>query len=350
MEAGKKKMKVLYSPLEWGMGHASRSIWYIHRLVAEGHEVVLAADGGVRVLLRTVFPSLAMVRLPFCRIRYSRYVPAGWKIFISLPCLWRAVRREHRQVRKIVEGQGYDLIISDHRYGVWHPQIPSELVIHQLWFRLPRRLRFLETYLFRLHLRHLRHFDRIVVPDERTAPGYAGLLSHPPVMPEELRKRVEYRGIFSRFLIPAYRREVRVNRIYDVVVVLSGPEPQRSVLEQLLIRRLRKSDWQVLIVRGLPWKRQGATIGSNLRLVSHLPPDRFYTYLKKARYIITRAGYSSVMDLLALGRSALLIPTPGQTEQEYLAEHLSRRGMFVMIRQEEARSAMLEARMEEIKG
>ena len=113
---------------------------------------------------------------------------------------------------------------------------------------------------------------------------------------------------------------------------------------------MRRSDWQVLIIRGLPWKRQGATIGSNLRLVSHLPPDLFYTYLKKARYIITRAGYSSVMDLLALGRSALLIPTPGQTEQEYLAEHLSRRGMFVMIRQEEARSAMLEARMEEIKG
>ncbi len=264
------------------------------------------------------------------------------------------MRREHRQLLALTEGQGYDLIVSDHRYGVWHPQIRSELVIHQLWIRLPRRLRFLEPWLFRMHQKRLRPFDRIVVPDEAGESNYAGLLSHPPRMPEELKGKIIYRGIASRFLIAEYCREMPLNRIYDVVVVLSGPEPQRSLLEKLLIRRLRGRAWQVLMIRGLPWKRQGATVGGNIRLVSHLPPELFYTYLKKARYIISRAGYSSVMDLVALGRGALLIPTPGQTEQEYLAEHLSKQGLFEYMTQKEIKedggSEKLEGRLKRLKS
>jgi hypothetical protein len=251
--------------------------------------------------------------------------------------------------------QGYDLIISDHRYGVWHPQIRSELVIHQLWIRLPGYLRFLEPLLFRIHRKMLKPFDRIIVPDEAGEPNYAGLLSHPRHLPDGLRRKMEYRGIASRFLIAEYCREVPLNRIYDVVVVLSGPEPQRSVLERLLIRRLRGREWQVLVIRGLPWKKQGATVGGDIRLVSHLPPELFCAYLKKARYIIARAGYSSVMDLVALGRGAMLIPTPGQTEQEYLAEHLSEREGFVMMTQKEIREEgrKFEARcakVEKLKG
>ena len=326
-------MKVLYSPLDWGIGHASRSIWYIHRLRQQGLEVVLAADGGALALLRVTFPELAWVRLPFHRIRYARHLPAVWKIFFSLPSLLRAIRREHRRVLALTEGQGYDLIVSDHRYGVWHPQITSELVIHQLWFRLPRRLRFLEPRLFRLHLKKLLPFDRIIVPDEAGEPNYAGLLSHPPGMPEALGEKITYAGIFSRFLIPEYCREMPLNRIYDVVVILSGPEPQRSELEKILVRKLRRKEWQVLMVRGLPWKKQGATVGGNIRMVSHLPPDLFYNYLKKTRYIIARAGYSTIMDLTALQRRALLIPTPGQTEQEYLAEYLAGTGRFVTLSQ-----------------
>jgi len=355
MEKEGKKMKVLYSPLDWGIGHASRSIWYIHHLLEEGHEVVLAADGAALALLRTVFPALSFERLPFCRIRYSRFLPAVWKIFFSLPCLMRGVRREHRRLLMLTEGQGYDLIISDHRYGVWHPQIRSELVIHQLWSRLPGYLRFLEPLLFRIHRKMLKPFDRIIVPDEAGEPNYAGLLSHPRHLPDGLRRKMEYRGIASRFLIAEYCREVPLNRIYDVVVVLSGPEPQRSVLERLLIRRLRGREWQVLVIRGLPWKKQGATVGGDIRLVSHLPPELFCAYLKKARYIIARAGYSSVMDLVALGRGAMLIPTPGQTEQEYLAEHLSEREGFVMMTQKEIREEgrKFEARcakVEKLKG
>ena len=326
-------MKILYSPLDWGIGHASRSIWYIHRLRQEGHEVVVAAGGGALALLRATFPDLTFVRLPFCRIRYSRHLPAFWKIFFSWPCLLRAIRREHRQVLALTEGQGYDRIISDHRYGVWHPQIPSELVIHQLWFRLPRRLRFLEPALFRFHQKKLQPFDKIIVPDEAGEPNYAGLLSHPPHLPEALAKKISYAGIFSRFLIPEFCREMPLHRIYDVVVILSGPEPQRSVLEKILIRRLRGKEWQVLMIRGLPWKKQGATVGGNIRMVSHLPPELFCSYLKRARHIIARPGYSTVMDLVALDLGALLIPTPGQTEQEYLAEHLAKTGRFVTMTQ-----------------
>ena len=334
MEKGaESKKRVLYSPLDWGLGHASRSILYIHRLREEGYEVVVAADGGALALLQGTFPGLVFVRLPFPRIRYSRHLPAAWKIFFSLPVLLRALRREHRQVLALAEDQRFDLIVSDHRYGVWHPQIPSELVIHQLWFRLPRRLRFLEPWLFRLHQKKLSPFSRIIVPDEAGEPNYAGLLSHPPAMPEVLAGKITYAGIFSRFLLPEYCREMPLNRFYEVVVILSGPEPQRSELEKILVRKLRRKEWQVLMVRGLPWKKQGATVGGNIRMVSHLPPDLFYNYLKKARYIIARAGYSTIMDLTALQRRALLIPTPGQTEQEYLAEYLAGTVRFVTLSQ-----------------
>ncbi len=333
--SGRLVSRVLYAPLSWGLGHATRSIFFIRRLLEEGHEVVVAADGEAYVLLREAFPRVRMVRMPSCRIRYSRSLPAVWKILFSWPCLWRSAKREHRQVLTMVGEERFDRIISDHRYGVWHPDVRSELVIHQLWFRLPRGWRWLEPWLFRLHRRWLRPFDVLLVPDRREEPVLAGILSHPPQKYLRRLPPVEYVGVMSRFLLPEYRREAVPAVPYDVLVLLSGPEPQRTVLERLLVRRLRHGPEKVLVVRGLPGRRQGGSAGQHVRLVAHLPPPLFYTYLRTTPLIIARAGYTTIMDLVAVNRTALLIPTPGQTEQEYLAEHLEQQGMFLTLSQKQ---------------
>ena len=332
MPSGKKK-RILFSPLDWGIGHASRSIFLIRQLTEAGFEVLLAADGPSFPLLKSVFPDLDIIRLPFYRIRYSQHIPAVWKIFFSLPSILKAIRREHKSTIEIVKKYGIDVIVSDNRYGVYHKDVASIIVIHQLKIRLPSGISFLEPVLFRWHMKFLSKFDRIWVPDFAGLPYLAGALSHPSNVPQPIRNKVRYGGIISRFMVPEYSKVYPVRKIFDVVVVLSGPEPQRSVLEKILIRKLRKRSWKVLIIRGIPWKKQGGSVYGNIQLVSHLPPNLFYTYLKKATYIISRAGYTSIMDLAVLGRSALLIPTPGQTEQEYLADYLAAGNYFVIMPQ-----------------
>ncbi|MCD6201749.1 MAG: hypothetical protein J7K46_08075 [Bacteroidales bacterium] len=332
------KTRILFSPLDWGIGHASRSILLIKQLIQAGYEVIAATDGASYALLRSSFPTMKIIRLPFCRVRYSRHLPAIWKVFFSLPCILKSIRKEHNITAGIVEELGINLIVSDNRYGVYHPAVPSFLLIHQLQPRLPRQLSFLTSLFFRLYSKRLIKFNRIWVPDFADDPTLAGTLSHPSAtMPESLKGKILYTGVLSRFMDPEYRKEYPVRKIFTVVVVLSGPEPQRSILEKILVRKLRKKPWQVLFIRGIPWKKQAKTVYGNIQLVSHLPPNLFYTYLKKAEYIISRAGYSTVMDLAAIGKSALLIPTPGQTEQEYLADHLAAGHYFVSMSQNDIR-------------
>ncbi len=332
------KPRILVSPLDWGIGHASRSILLIKQLTQAGYEVIAATDGASYALLRSSFPAMKMIRLPFCRVRYSRHLPAIWKIFLSLPCILRSIREEHNKTAAIVEEFAIDLIVSDSRYGVYHPAVPSFLIIHQLQPRLPRRFSFLASFLFRFYHRRLLKFNRLWVPDFADDPTLAGSLSHPSAtMPGSLKEKILYTGVLSRFMDPEYNSAYPVRKIFTVVVVLSGPEPQRSILEKILVRKLRKKPWQVLFIRGIPWKKQSQTVHGNIQLVSHLPPNLFYTYLKKAEFIISRAGYSTIMDLAAIGKSALLIPTPGQTEQEYLADHLAAGNYFVSMSQNDIR-------------
>ena len=327
------KKRILFSPLDWGIGHASRSILLIRQLIEAGYEVIIAADGAAYALLRSVFPEIKIIRLSFCKIRYSRHIPAIWKIFFSLPCILKGIKKEHKKTTEIVKEHAIDLIVSDNRYGVYHSTVPTILVIHQLQPRLPHRLSFLSTFLFRWYNKYLFKFDRLWIPDYEEGPTLAGELSHPSVMPKALKEKIHYAGIISRFMIPEYSKEYPVKKVFQVVVVLSGPEPQRTLLERILIGKLRKKRWQVLIIRGIPREKQSGTLYGNIHLVSHLPPDMFYSYLKKAEYIISRAGYSTIMDLAAIGKTALLIPTPGQTEQEYLAGYLAAGNYFVTMLQ-----------------
>jgi len=328
----KSKKTLLFCPLDWGLGHASRDIFIINKLIEKKiYKVVIGADKGPWFLLKQVFPDLEFIRFPSISIRYAKRTPAWFKIGLSFPRLALGVLKEHHFLKKLIQSRPIELVISDNRYGLWNRKVRSVLITHQLKVIFPRNLHFLEGFASFIIQRTLNHFDFCWVPDFPGDKNLGGQLSHTG----KANKRVRFIGPVSRFLLDQDLPQVKGLKNFDVVVILSGPEPQRSILEKILIQKLRNSIFTVLIIRGIPWKKQGQTIYKKIQLVSHLPDKLFLAYLKNAKYIISRSGYSTLMDLGVLGLSAIIIPTPGQTEQEYLGKKMNEDGFFLSVNQSE---------------
>jgi UDP-N-acetylglucosamine transferase subunit ALG13 len=222
-------------------------------------------------------------------------------------------------VEQQVNDLGIDLVISDNRYGFYSRHVPSWIVIHQL-SPTTGLDKFSDKIVRKIHFKFLDKFDRCLVPDLPTNPGIAGKLSHPPTLPSH----THYLGPISRFPAPGI-----VEPSLDILVLLSGPEPSRSIFEKKLLPELRQYNGRYLLVRGLP----GTDMNPEEKILSHADIPTLQDLLEKASIVICRSGYTSVMDLLRLQKKALLVPTPGQTEQEYLALHLEKEGYFPYLKQ-----------------
>lgn len=308
------------APLNWGLGHASRCVPLIERLQGEGHEVVIGGAGESLALLRKRFPALSVLPLAPLELRYSSGKRQVAAMLCALPKIFRSAWLDHRMLDDYLRYEQIDEVVSDNRFGLWSRKTRCVYMTHQLIIPLPRPWRRLEPIVARLHRRVIRRYDECWIPDEET-PGLAGRLSHPEVLPPNAK----YIGVLSRFAGKQYKAD----KTYKVVAVLSGLEPQRTLLEQDICRRYENTDTAVLVVRG---KMQGpmtvvsgqrsATSNqrSGITLVPWLDDSHLAAYLLGAERIICRSGYSSVMDMYALGVSAKVEwhPTPGQPEQEYL--------------------------------
>lgn len=324
------KRNVLLCPLDWGLGHASRDIPIIYKLLDTNRfNVLIGADKAPYYLLKTEFPTLQFVKFPSGTIRYSRSLPMALMLLFYLPKLIIGYFKEHKRLKTIIKEHKIDVVISDNRYGLWNKKVVTVFITHQLKVIFPKSAKWLESAFYKLSTRIIQKFDYCWVPDYEEKINLSGKLAHPIEIPAN----VKYIGALSRFSIEKYKSLKSEVKKFDVLAILSGPEPQRSVLEKLIIRYFRNTDKMVLIVRGIPWKKQGQTIHNNIQLVSHLTPDLLNAYIQNAQYIICRAGYSSIMDLFILGKTAVIIPTPGQTEQEYLANILHENKLFVKANQ-----------------
>ena len=327
--SGKQKT-ILFCPLDWGLGHASRDILIIQKFLdSKKYKIIIGADNAPYHLLKSEFPDLQFLRFPSFKIRYSSLFSLNIKIILQLPKILYWIHKEHRMLKRIIFQQGVDIVISDNRYGLWNNNIHSIIISHQINIFLPGNLKWMELLVNIKIRKWLKRFDQCWVPDMEGDNNLAGKLSHP----EKLLENLCYIGPLSRFQLTRNQKDLSPKKKYEVLIILSGPEPQRSILEKNLIRYFRKKENLVLIVRGIPWQKQGQTIYGNISLVSHLPSDLLYSYISMAKYIICRAGYSSIMDLTILNKSAILIPTPGQTEQEYLAQSLHNRKYFYKMEQ-----------------
>ena len=343
--------RVLVAPLNWGLGHATRCVPIIRRLLEEGHEVVIAADGYPLQFLRREFPHLEWVEFEGLKVEYSDSESQVGAMVRQLPRFFRGIWREHRELKRIVERYGIDVVVSDNRFGLWSKDAYSVYMTHQLMVKMPRGLRWMEWGVWLLHRWFIQHYDECWVPDVAGEDNLSGDLSHK----YPLLKNTKYIGVLSRFSAEKVEWEdVRVEaealdlkERYDVVAVLSGPEPHRTNLErQITDYRLQITSVNPSVLRTAPLK-QGSNMSArdslvqlptlivqglpaeDLRLaehkdgvdyIPHLPTGLLQWYMQEAKEIVCRSGYSSIMDLHTIGRKAHLIPTPGQTEQIYLAE------------------------------
>ena len=346
--------KILVCPLDWGLGHASRDVAIIQRLVDRHHKVILACDGGAYELLRSEFPELEMIRFrSHVRIRYSRFLPAWLKITLLSPLLLCEIIAEHFILKRIVDRVHPDVIISDNRYGLWNRGIKSILISHQLSIRLPRFARFLEYPAYLVLRAFTGKFDRCWIPDFPGEMNLSGDLSHRYRIPGN----TVFIGAFSRFVRDAgklsangvsadqipetYAPDLTVHpglppaRSIDLVVLLSGPEPQRSSLQKIILKQVLAIKGSCVVLLGQPGKSRRVDLSSILSTYSHLTAADLRHLLLSARYVICRAGYTGIMDLALMRKKALIIPTPGQTEQEYLADYLSEKGLFLACSQNE---------------
>lgn len=313
--------RILVAPLDWGLGHSTRCIPIIQRLIERGAVPVIGADNGPLALLRSEFPRLEHVRIPGANIRYSKGQSQLWSMARQFPEMVRSVRAENALFDRIRNDLHLDAVISDQRFGLRSPDLPSVLITHQVFPFTP----IAQGALRKLNLRHMSRFHKCWIMDEAVEPGLAGELSHGRSLP----RNAQYIGTVSRMSSPT----APTTRGHRIVAVISGPEPHRTLLDDILTDQLQRIDGQHLLVRGVPSDSERKQSG-NVLCVPHLNSAALAQALSSAELIVSRSGYTTLMDLVALGRSAVVIPTPGQAEQEYLGELHARTGRFLVQSQQ----------------
>ncbi|MET0392308.1 MAG: glycosyltransferase [Chitinophagaceae bacterium] len=322
-----RRPRILVAPLDWGLGHATRCIPVINTLLELQAEVWLAGEGAQAALLKKEFPGLPLLHLQGYRVRYGRSARGLLRnMFFQVPRLLRAIRQEHRWLQAAVQEHAFDAVISDNRFGLYHPGIPTVFITHQLTIKSPLG-KWAERVLQRSNYRYINRFSECWVPDEPGNGNLAGQLSHPQRMPAI---PVYYTGILSR--LKKTGSTAQANHLF---ISLSGPEPQRSILENRVVADIARYSGTAVIARGLPGSSTLIPSTNDIRFYNHLPAEAYNQEIEQAGYVIARSGYSTVMDLAALGKKAILVPTPGQTEQEYLAAYLQQQGFSCYLSQQQ---------------
>lgn len=319
----RKKIKILVAPLDWGLGHATRCIPIIKELIQLDCEVILAADGALSSLLKKEFQSSIILPLKGYRMHYSH--KGEWlflQLFFQIPKIIFIILKEHYWLKKIIKDHKPAIIISDNRPGLYSQDIFSVYVTHQLSIKTGNY--FLDKIAQKIHYYFIKKFDQCWVPDFLEN-GLAGELSHPKKLPANL----VYLGALSRFEILQ-----EVNKVYDILISISGPEPQRTIFENIVFTQFKYDKRKILIVRGLPAQTENIKPPNAFAdVVNHLSANELSHAFQRSEIIICRSGYTSIMDLVKIGKKAILIPTPGQKEQEYLAKYLMAKRFFFSIEQ-----------------
>ncbi len=318
-----KQTRILVCPLDWGLGHASRCIPIIKQLLLKDTSVIIAGSGGSLELLKSEFPEIEFVLFDGYKITYPRKGNMAVKMLFKLPSLLKNIVKEHRAIKKIIKDYKIDAVISDNRYGLFSKQLPTIFITHQLMIKCPTWLKFIEPLLYLINNFFISKYTECWVPDYKGKINLSGDLSHKYYR----LQNVIYIGPQSRFYNTIIDNKDN-KEIYDLMIILSGPEPQRSILEDIVIKQLFNKDLNVILVLGKPEVENIKRFKNNFTIYSYLTSNDLIKYINRSRLILCRSGYSSIMDLCVLGKKAILVPTPGQTEQEYLARFFMKKRIF----------------------
>ena len=313
--------KVLVVPLNWGLGHTTRLIPVISMLQKLGADIYFGGSKAQITLMKHEFKSIRYISFPAIRIRLGIQKYQVLSFFIQLPVFTLQILREHLFLNKLITQQGINVVISDNVYGLWNKNAYTVFITHQLEILLPESLKWIQNPINKFIRRNISKYNECWIPDVNSTMNLAGRLSHPGKLPGNCK----YIGILSRF----HKKEPKTNNAgpqNNLLILLSGPEPQRSQFESIITKQLSDCPelGKYIVVRGIP---DGKDTPSGT-WINHLPAQKLCKLIMESEYIICRSGYSTIMDLIALKKRALLVPTPGQKEQEYLASYMQHKNWF----------------------
>ena len=321
----RERKRILICPLDWGLGHAARDVPLIKLFIKYNFEPIIASCGNTFELLQREFPKLQIIEFPGYSIRFSKYRSQVLKMLVLIPKIILWIIKEHRTLKKVIKENNIDIVFSDNRFGLWNKSTYNIFITHQLKVKFPGLLRFLEPIYQFISYHLIKNYDECWIPDYEGDVNLSGELSHGKC---KLRN-IHFIGHLSKFVDT---KQENTNKTFDVLYILSGPEPQRSIFERIIYEQTINSDLKYGIVRGTSEECRN---DFNFPVYDLINTEELFGLISKADLIVCRSGYSSVMDLFLLKKNAVLVPTPGQTEQEYLAKYLFKRGLFYSVSQRE---------------
>jgi len=323
----KEKPLLLFSSLDWGLGHTTRSVPLIKELINSGCNLIVACNSSQKQLMQGEVPGLRYVELKGYDLKYaSGPWSTRFKILAQIVKILTRIKSENAWLSAFIKENKVDAVISDNRYGLYHPGIYSVFITHQLQIHSGYGS-LADKISKKILYRYINRFSVCWVPDFKLHPGLAGILSHPEILPTI---PVHYLGAVSRFekciQLPAKK--------YDLLIIISGPEPQRTILEKIILEQSEGTSKKIALVRGLLGE-QNVLKNDRITIFNHLKSHELNQLICESGIIICRSGYTSIMDMVKLKKKMIVIPTPGQPEQEYLANYLSQNHFALMISQNE---------------
>ncbi len=301
--------KIIVAPLNWGLGHATRCVPIIHLLLEQNFTPIIASDGNALKFLKKEFPELESLELPSYTISYKKNLK--WGLFLQIPKILKAVKKEQKIIEDFI-AKDHDVvgIISDNRFGLRSKKIPSVYITHQINVLSGGLTTFLTS---KIHQHLIKKYYECWVPDTKDS-DFSGKLSHSNTK----KIRARFIGVLSRF-----KRET-LPITNDILIILSGPEPHRTSLEEKIKRELKEYKGSIILIQGKIEDQQKKEIEENVTIYNYLLSDELQTIINESELLICRSGYSSIMDLAVLNKKVFFIPTRNQTEQEYLASYLEK--------------------------
>ena len=322
------KKRILVAPLNWGLGHATRCIPIINALLENNFEPIIASDGIALELLKKEFPNLKAMELPSYNITYPKNGKNfKLKLIIDSPKWLKAIKKEKAFIKNLITEGSIDGIISDNRLGIYSKKIPSVFISHQLnvlsgnttWFSS------------KIHQNIIKKYDECWVPDLENEPNLSGELGHL----NNSTLKLKYIGPLSRF------NKIDCEVIYNLTIILSGPEPQRSILEKKLFEDIKDCNKNILFIKGVIEEKQTVVTKGNVTIYNYMTSIELEKAINQSDTILARSGYTTIMDVSKLEKKAFFIPTPGQFEQEYLAKRLEKSGLTPFCKQDDFNIEML---------
>ena len=321
-------MKIIYAVCSWGLGHATRSLPVIRKLIEEGHEItIISHDRSLELLkseLGTQTKYIDIEDYPMLISENRRQFMA--KSVIYWPLFIQKMEKGLQKVTKIIQKDKYDKIISDARYDIYSRKIPSFFISHQIRIMNPLRINIFEKGSETFNTFFFKRFCGVIVPDFKDENNLSGELSHNLKKIDE--EKIHYVGVLSDFKKQQKKKDI------DYLISISGPEPQRTRFEEKILPQIKDLPGKKIITLGKTEKIDKLKNIQDTEAYTFLPKNKREELLNRSKMVISRSGYSTILDLAVIGTKALMTPTPGQIEQEYLAEYHNKKNNFYSVDQD----------------